>query len=520
MAGRRGAEKARPCRERRAALVLGLALIVSPLAEAADPSRPVPDIRLFFQAASTDEKEARRALEVIAGGWRDGYAGLVIDLARFLPRSPVRRPPGEGGPIDDLGSTDVDAAPGVGARTGPLGTPPAGPAPPPPGARIRARLIQFLERQTRHRFGDDLGRWRRWLWNRPYEPHPDYAAFKAALYGQLDRRMSDFFAAGTTPRIRLDEVDWGGVTVNGIPPLDRPAHVPAAEAAYLDDDDVVFGVALGGAARAYPKRILAWHELARDRLGGVDLAVVYCTLCGTVVPYDAVVGGQRRTFGTSGLLYRSNKLMFDEETMSLWSTAEGKPVIGALAGQDLELTAYPVVTTRWAEWRVSHPETTVLSLATGYHRDYAEGAAYKEYFATDRLMFGVPRADDRLKNKDEVLALLVRPPGAGPDAARKPLAFSVRYLAKNPVHHVSFAGRDLVVITSPKGANRVYDAGPHRFLRLTGGAVEDTEGRRWRVREGALVSEDQAVPSRPRLAARRAFWFGWYAQFPDTELVK
>jgi hypothetical protein len=77
----------------------------------------------------------------------------------------------------------------------------------------------------------------------------------------------------------------------------------------------VFGVVVNGEARAYPQRILGWHELARDRLGGgIELTVVYCTLCGTVVPYGSTAGGRQHVLGTSGLLYRSNKLMYDCDT--------------------------------------------------------------------------------------------------------------------------------------------------------------------------------------------------------------
>lgn len=501
-----------------AAAALVLLASAGPSAAPLPTTREPPDVRLFFQAAGADDKEARRALDAIAGAWRDGHAGLFLDIIRFLPPSPRRRPGGS--PLEEDGPVAID---GDAARP-PFGRaerPPEPTPPEPPGVRVRSRLIRFLERQTGERLGDDLGRWRRWLWNRPYDPHPDYAAFKGALYAQVDPRMAEFFRSGGPPRIRLDEIDWGGVPVNGIPPLVQPAHVPAAAATWLDDDHVVFGIALGGEARAYPKRILAWHELARDRVGGVDLAIVYCTLCGTVIPYGAEVGGERRTFGTSGLLYRSNKLMFDEESMSLWSTVEGKPVIGALAGRGLELIAYPVVTTRWGEWKALHPETTVLSLETGHERDYAEGAAYRDYFATDRLMFGIPDRDDRLKNKDEVLTLLLRPRGEGPPAERRALALSARFLSRNPVHHLSFAGHDLVVVTSPEGANRVFDAGGRRFARRrSGDEIEDAEGRRWRVTEAALVGPGPDGARLPRLPARRAFWFGWHAQFPDTELVK
>ena len=126
------------------------------------------------------------------------------------------------------------------------------------------------------------------------DPPPDYAAFKAALYGRVDPRIRLFFPAGVPATIRLDEVDWGGVGVNGIPPLDHPEDAPAAEARWLADDHVVFGIVVNGEARAYPKRILAWHEMARDRVGGVELAIVYCTLCGTVIPYGAASAASLR----------------------------------------------------------------------------------------------------------------------------------------------------------------------------------------------------------------------------------
>jgi hypothetical protein len=261
-------------------------------------------------------------------------------------------------------------------------------------------------------------------------------------------------------------------------------------------------------------------EDIRDRLGGKELAVVYCTLCRTVIPYGAEAGGRRFTFGTSGLLYRSNKLLFDHETSSLWSTIEGRPVIGRLVGSALELPAHPVVTTTWEEWLESHPETTVLSDETGFERDYAEGAAYREYFATDALMFDVPRTDERLKNKAEVLTLLLRPPGSGPGDPRHALAISAAFLKRNRVHHVSFAGYELVVVTSPAGANRVYHiAAGRRFTLRPDGRLEDAQGGRWLAAEDALVSEPDGERA-PRLPAQCAFWFGWYAQFPDTELVR
>jgi len=492
------------------AVVLLAGLWLAPVA-----AEQAPDPRLFFQAASTDRKAAREALEQIAAaGWRDGYAALIVDLARFLPAPGQRVSAVDGALVGEAGSGrpgPSGAAVDFGQRVGRQRT---------PKSDARDRLIRFLAKQTRQRFGQDLRRWRKWIWSRPYEPHPRYAEFKATLYAAVDKRMAAFFPAGVRSSVRLDEIDWGGVGVNGIPPLEQPAVVSAREATYLDADDVVFGVFVNGKARAYPKRILGWHELALDRLGGVDLTVVYCTLCGTVVPYASQVAGRTLTFGTSGLLYRSNKLMFDHETASLWSSTEGRPVVGPLVGQGLELRAHPAVTTTWKAWSSAHPDTTVLSLETGFKRDYSEGAAYRSYFATDRLMFEVPGRDKRLKNKDEVLALLLQPMD-DEGAERRALALAVKFLRKHPLHQQSFAGHELVVVTGHAGANRVYEVGDQRFVRQEPeGVLHDAEGGRWRVTEDALVPARAGVSPLPRVAARRAFWFGWQAQFPETVLVQ
>jgi hypothetical protein len=435
------------------------------------------DVDAFFAAASLDELEAAPARVQIAAGWRAGDAAILVDLLDLLRRTSMVNP----------------------------------------AAWIRlSRLTQFLEAQTGQPFGVDVNRWHDYVWSLPYDPHPGYGRFKGALYGQLDPGFEAFFTTPLRTAIRLDEVQWGGVGINGIPPLDHPVHLPAAEAAYMADDNIVFGVTVKGASRAYPKRILAWHELARDDISGEELTIVYCTLCGTVIPYESRVGGRLRVFGTSGLLYRSNKLMFDEETNTLWSSLDGTPAVGPLVGSGLRLSFRPVVTTTWGEWRRAHPDTTVVSLETGYQRDYSEGAAYRSYFASDNLMFAVSRMDFRLANKAEVLAL--RLPGAGDQV--EPVAIAADFLRAQPVYHLDGSGGSLVVITSPEGANRVYDTGTRRFTRLDAqGRVVDAQGSTWTVTEDALRATSDQSLQLPRVPAHRAFWFGWYAQYPNTRLI-
>ena len=172
-------------------------------------------------------------------------------------------------------------------------------------------LVELLQKGTGQQFGDDIDQWYQWWWRQTEVVHPHYSTFKTRLYRIIDRRFEPYFETGRTAKIRLDEVRWGGVRQDGIPPLRYPTMIEAEQATYLDDSDVVFGLAYNGDARAYPKRVLAWHEMFIDVIGGQEYAGVYCTLCGALILYRTDFNGEQHQLGTSGFLYRSNKLMYD-----------------------------------------------------------------------------------------------------------------------------------------------------------------------------------------------------------------
>ena len=377
---------------------------------------------------------------------------------------------------------------------------------------IRKHLLRELRAETGQDFGTDMNRWFRWMWNEPAVNAPGYDAFKAEFYERIDPRFGQYFRErGATSTIRLDEVRWGGVRQDGIPPLRNPKMLRAADADYLDKDDVVFGIEVNGDFRAYPKRILAWHEMFVDRVGGVDVAGVYCTLCGTVVLYDTTLDGTQYKLGTSGFLLRSNKLMYDRDTQSLWNTLKGEPVVGPLTGKGISLNHRSVVTTTWGKWKSLHPQTQVLSLDTGHRRNYDEGVAYHDYFATDNLMFNTPFQDSRLANKQEVLALRFKgQPGS--------LAIDTDYLNNNPVYAGRLGSQRFVVLTDETGANRVYDPGGVEIINSDGRVATDKTGRQWKISEARLTADNGQELK--RLPYHRAFWFGWQAAFPNTELVK
>ena len=184
-------------------------------------------------------------------------------------------------------------------------------------------------------------------------PHPSYAALKLDVLQRIDPEFLRFFepqwARPEAMRIRMEEITWGGVPVDGIPSLDNPTLIAGRQAGYLHGDDLVFGVEINGDARAYPLRIMGWHEMFNEVIGGVPVALAYCTLCGSGILFESQVQGRETpfVFGSSGLLYRSNKLMFDRQTDSLWNQFTGEPVVGPLVDSGIVLKIRPVVITSW-----------------------------------------------------------------------------------------------------------------------------------------------------------------------------
>lgn len=136
-------------------------------------------------------------------------------------------------------------------------------------------IMDLLHDRTGKKLGGESDRWYEWIWSKPYNPHPEYAQFKSALYSRIDDRFKEYFVDAESATVRLDEIRWGGVKRDEIPPLKDPEMISPGEASYLADTDVVFGVTLGGESRCYPKRILAWHEMYKDTIGGESVCGVY-----------------------------------------------------------------------------------------------------------------------------------------------------------------------------------------------------------------------------------------------------
>jgi len=368
-------------------------------------------------------------------------------------------------------------------------------------------IVAVLQKLTGAAPGPKFFDWMVWQQDHPeIAPYGGYTALLVELLHGLDVNYDRFLRPGIPHEIRLEEIAWGGVKVNAIPPLDNPKTIPAADATWLADDALVFGVFQGGEARAYPLRIMNWHEMANDTVGGVPVTLAYCTLCGAGILYDGRVPGAPATvtFATSGLLYRSNKLMFDRLSESLWNQFTGRPVVGPLTGSGAQLKILPLVTETWSRWRARHPETTVLSLDTGYTRDYAEGAAYKSYFASPDLAFPAALHNRALGPKDIVFGL--RAPGGVK-------AWPLARFTGGAVINDRVGLLDVVLVGDAATRTvRAYERAGHSFT-----AAADTltaaDGT-WTIAEDAL--HGPAGQSLPRLPGNLAYWFAWNGYFGDT----
>ena len=282
--------------------------------------------------------------------------------------------------------------------------------------------------------------------------------------------LNGFDLSGASGDMR--PIERGGPPKDGIPAIDRPKYVGAA-AAQLADGDRVLGIVQGGTARAYPVRILNWHEVVNDRIGSSSVVVTYCPLCGTGMAFEPPARTGSGGFGVSGLLYNSDVLLYDRATQSLWSQILSQAITGPLKGTVLR--ALPLTHTSWADWRARHPSTQVLSTDTGFERDYTRDP-YAGYDRVQQLMFDVQHRDDRFPLKEWVLGLRI-------NGTAKAYPFSV--LA--------------------------------RAVDCNGNLSDTVGGQNVRIRYDRTHLSAEAFDTQGRpLAGIMAFWFAWVAFHPKT----
>jgi hypothetical protein len=264
-----------------------------------------------------------------------------------------------------------------------------------------------------------------------------------------------------------EQIVAGGLPKDGLPALNDPAvwsvervrEESRGRRKLLVAGDKVLGVSRGGATRAYPLRLLVWHEVVNDTLGGEPIAVTYNPLSDCAAAFVRRIGDETLSFGVSGLLYESNLLVYDRRPEgsgeSLWSQVAAKAVAGLAAARGATLAALPITVTTWQRWSEQHPSGEVLAPDPRMTERYASDP-YSSYFGSDELRFPVAPLSPtgRFARKTPVVAIGqggrwlafpfpvvagVHPAdlGAAAPVAAAPVAAALRYSASGPTVEVA-----------------------------------------------------------------------------------
>lgn len=275
--------------------------------------------------------------------------------------------------------------------------------------------------------------------------------------------------------VPVEQIFHGGPPKDGIPAIDNPEFITVRQAGFLKPEDRVLGATYNGISRAYPVRILNYHEIVNDEFQGQAVVITYCPLCGTGMAFDADVSGQTRSFGVSGLLYNSDMLLYDRESGSLWSQLMKQAISGPLKGEKLQ--QIPLAHTSWRDWKNQHPQTRVLSTRTGYSRDYTR-TPYPGYSSSNVIMFPVNYQAAQYHPKEQVLGIEI-----GTTFKAYPFSELAKY--DGSVLHDIVAGQKLEV----------------QFDLLN--------------RTGKILDEN-----RKEIPTVISFWFAWVAFHPESEIFK
>ena len=277
--------------------------------------------------------------------------------------------------------------------------------------------------------------------------------------------------------------------------LDPPTMTPAEVDRWNDEErgkllvpnDRVIGVVFGGEARAYSLRLMRWHEVVNDVVGGEPIAVTYSPLCDSVAVFSRSIEDEVVDLGVSGYLYNSNTLLYDRRLQPpaspLWTQLDGEVVAEPDPGFSSPLPLLVTTLATWGEWRERHPETLVLAPQPDLKRLYKRDP-YHSYFGSDLLHFPVRPLPPptRLRLKDRLVVVTVD--------------------GRNAV----FALRDLAA-TAGTGEGEVEVEAAGLPVRIT-----------FQVVPGTATVDPLTEPQRLQ-AVRHTFWFAWYAfggMIPDT----
>jgi len=330
--------------------------------------------------------------------------------------------------------------------------------------------------------------------------------------------------------VPFDEIFSGGPSRDGIPPLDSPRFESVESAdIWIEDVEPVILFELDGTARAYPLQIMTWHEIVNDQVAGTPVVVTFCPLCNTALVFQRpTIDGETLTFGTSGNLRYSDLVMWDRQTESWWQQFTGEAIVGDLTGTRLEFLPAAIIS--WADFRTAYPDGEVLSIDTGFRRDYGRNP-YSGYDNINSYPFAYTGdLDNDLPAMARVLGIELEDGSGG--------AFSLDQIRELTVLNETLDETPIVIFWKSGTASALdsssisngRDVGTTGvFLREVNGQiltfnsidssvfVDQETGSSWNILGQAFTGplEGTTLVSLPH---HDTFWFAWAAFVPGAEI--
>jgi hypothetical protein len=314
-----------------------------------------------------------------------------------------------------------------------------------------------------------------------------------------------------------------------ITPIDEPIFVPVADTPdYMEAREPVVAVIVDGDARAYPLAILMWHEIVNDTIGGVPVTVTFCPLCNTGITFERVVDGQELTFGTSGMLRRSDLVMWDRQTQSFWQQITGEALAGDFAANETVLKQLPSSIMAWETFADTYPEGKLLARVVNENglqvRGY-DNPPYAGYDNVDTQPFLFrDTVDGRLVATSRVLTI----------DGEVPVSYPFAFLKETPVLNDTIDGEPIAAFFDYETYSAFNDSrGDHQtagsvavfsreldgrtltFEKSDSGITDVETASKWSLAGVAISGELEGAQLKPVVHANH-FWFAWAVFKPNT----
>lgn len=344
------------------------------------------------------------------------------------------------------------------------------------------------------------------------------------------QNLSEFDTDISKHSINLDELIDGGPGKDEIPSINNPTFVSQDEASdWLQPNEPVIALEIGGIARAYPIQILIWHEIANDIISDTPVSVTFCPLCYSAIVFNRRLNDKVYEFGVSGILRHSDMIMFDRQTETLWQQFSGEAIVGDLTGEQLRILPSRLIS--FQQFRSSYPNAPVLSKNTGYNRNYGENP-YAGYDDIDNTPFLLSK--ENLSGKLPPMEKVI---GVRTDKGIRAYPYSVT--KRDHVIHDEIGGTPVVIFhvdgmasaldsrvisnSRDDGATGVFspilDGNILQFEYKDNEIMDTQTGSKWNISGQSI----DGLLKGNRLDTKTYgdhFSFAWFVFYPETSLYK